>query len=179
LICPTSSTFSRARLIIRIISSVSTAIAVVAVISFYRQMKPCLKDRRALAKLFVFKSAVILTTLELVIFTIIDKTSVVKDWRHLKFFDWVIGLPAVVIGAEMPIFALLFLWAFSVAPYRHLNSEASGQGGGLFGRWLRAVVDSLNITDIGRGLAIAVRGLHTYKPTARDQVNQPGPGAVM
>jgi hypothetical protein len=136
-------------------------------------MNTCLKDRRALAKLFVFKSAVIFTTLELVIFTIIDKTSIVDDWQYLKYFDWVIGLPAVVICAEMTPFALLFLWAFSVSPYRRLNFQADGQRRGFFRNCFRAVVDSLNITDVGKGIVIAIRGLHTSKPIPADEVNQP------
>ena len=59
---------------------------------------------------------------------------------RMTYADIVNGLPALILSCEMPIFAVLFLFAFSAGPYK--GEKARGPMG-------RAAWDAFNVVDLG------------------------------
>jgi hypothetical protein len=68
--------------------------------------------------------------------------------KYLTYHDINDGLASLILACEMPIFALLMLFAFSPKPYKNTNKVAAVGP-------LKALVDALNITDL---LGACVRG---------------------
>lgn len=64
----------------------------------------------------------------------------------MSYHDVNTGLPALILSCEMPIFAILIVFAFPATPYK-TDGPAAGP--------LNAIVDAFNITDI---LGAFVRG---------------------
>jgi hypothetical protein len=58
----------------------------------------------------------------------------------MTFHDINSGLASLILACEMPIFAVLLLFAFSSLPYKQQGSPAAGP--------VNAVVDALNISDL-------------------------------
>ncbi|KAF2497987.1 hypothetical protein BU16DRAFT_616538 [Lophium mytilinum] len=150
LLCPTSLAYSRARLVLRIINALSTSAAITAIINYSLRLKQALAGRHVARKLACFKGLVILATLELVVFAAVDRVTLRDATPRLTYFDWIIGVPAVIICLEMVLFVLSFVWAFSPSPYRR-GSLAGGFGR----RTMRVVVDAVNLTDIAKGIGMA------------------------
>lgn len=59
--------------------------------------------------------------------------------ERMTYTDIVNGLPALILSCEMPIFAVLFLFAFSTGPYK--GDKARGP------MW-KAVWDAFNVGDL-------------------------------
>jgi hypothetical protein len=107
-----------------------------------------------------FKLLVIVVTAEIVVFGIIDRTTLEKASGRLSYFNWVIGLPTLLVCCEMPLFALIFFWMFSPAPYRQAIRAGTQHGLEMshFARLRNAVVDVLNIVDLGKGILLVMAG---------------------
>ena len=58
----------------------------------------------------------------------------------MTFHDINSGLASLILACEMPIFAVLLLFAFSPLPYKQQGSPAAGP--------VSAVVDAFNISDL-------------------------------
>jgi hypothetical protein len=58
----------------------------------------------------------------------------------MTFHDINSGLASLILACEMPIFAVLLLFAFSPLPYKQQSSPAAGP--------VNAVVDAFNISDL-------------------------------
>jgi hypothetical protein len=58
----------------------------------------------------------------------------------MTFHDINTGLASLLLACEMPLFALLLVFAFSPLPYRAQGGPAASP--------LNAIVDAINITDL-------------------------------
>lgn len=58
----------------------------------------------------------------------------------MTFHDVNTGLTSLLLACEMPIFAVLLVFAFSPAPYRNQGPPAASP--------LNAIVDAVNISDL-------------------------------
>ncbi|KAJ5281021.1 hypothetical protein N7478_006393 [Penicillium angulare] len=100
-----------------VISTISVAVAVLAVLKFYKSLKTFLASHQPLAKLLAFKLIVGLAFLESIIFTILRTTNVLKETSTLSYADVNIGIPNLVTCLQMVPFALFFPYAYRTSPY--------------------------------------------------------------
>lgn len=75
------------------------------------------------------------------IISILAGNGVLKPTQYMTYHDVNVGLPSLLLACEMPIFAVLLIFAFSPLPYKRApGGPASGA--------LNAIVDAINISDL-------------------------------
>lgn len=126
---------------VNIISIISVALAIGAIIQFYRNVNSYIKKHKAMVKLMAFKSIVGLVFLEKVcftsfptqgtrrgltvnqiLFTILDSTDTLNPSATMSYADVHIGLPTMIICIQMVPFAFFFHYAYSTKPYHILST---------------------------------------------------------
>ncbi|KAJ5399930.1 hypothetical protein N7465_010419 [Penicillium sp. CMV-2018d] len=98
-------------------TSLSTSIAVNAIIQFYVNMKGYMKEHHPLTKLLAFKLIVGLVILEKILFLILEGTDVLQESGTLTYVDVMMGLPEMIICVQMVPLSLLVLYAYPTKPY--------------------------------------------------------------
>ncbi|KAL1874183.1 hypothetical protein Plec18167_006120 [Paecilomyces lecythidis] len=107
---------------LQVITSLSTSVAVNAILQFYMNMKGYMTEHRPLFKLLAFKLIVGLVLLEKIIFLILTGTKVLKPSASMTYIDVMMGLPTMVICVQMVPLSVLVLFAYSTKPYEVSNS---------------------------------------------------------
>ncbi|KAJ4326196.1 hypothetical protein N0V94_000142 [Neodidymelliopsis sp. IMI 364377] len=146
--CRQSNSIHFAHLWITIFKFIVTTIAILSCLRFYSRNKPKLLQHRILLKLFTFKSIIGLNVVQTFVINILAGHGTLSPTKYLTYHDINDGLASLILACEMPIFALLMLFAFSPKPYKNTNKVAAVGP-------LKALVDALNITDL---LGACVRG---------------------
>ncbi|ORY11735.1 organic solute transporter Ostalpha-domain-containing protein [Clohesyomyces aquaticus] len=146
--CATSNSPHFVHIWTQVIKAISTVIAIVAILKFYKRMKPSLGPHKVFLKLFAFKGIIGLNFLQTFILRILVSSNVIKPNKYLSYDDISVGLPSLALACEMPLFAGLLFYAFTASPYKG-RKVLSGNGP------VRAVVDAFNLLDI---LSAFVRG---------------------
>jgi hypothetical protein len=116
--CPLSNRLRRAQIIVTLIQSIDTIVAVLAVIRFERRMKDELKGHNALLKLVMFDGIIVIDLIQASLFRILDSTHAFTPTARVIYFDFAVGTPAFMAGCEMFICSLLFILAFGFLPYK-------------------------------------------------------------
>ncbi|KAJ5173168.1 hypothetical protein N7492_005761 [Penicillium capsulatum] len=98
-------------------TSLSTSVAVNAILQFYMNMKGYMKEHHPLTKLLAFKLIVGVVLLEKILFLILTGTKVLKPNETLSGVDVMIGLPNLVICIQMVPLCFLVLYAYRTTPY--------------------------------------------------------------
>ncbi|KNG86318.1 hypothetical protein ANOM_005219 [Aspergillus nomiae NRRL 13137] len=106
-----------ARVWLQVITSLSTSIAINAILQFYMNMKGYMTEHRPLLKLMAFKLTVGLVLLEKILFLILTGTKVLKPTASMTYIDVMMGLPTMVICAQMVPLSFLVLYAYRTKPY--------------------------------------------------------------
>ncbi|KAF2758959.1 hypothetical protein EJ05DRAFT_509836 [Pseudovirgaria hyperparasitica] len=158
--CNTSNSFAFSKSWIAWIENISIVLAVAGEIYFHVKQSDQLRPHGAWRKMIAFKSIVVVNALQLTIITALAGYQAIQPSEYMTWDDVVYGLPNLVICCEMPLFALLFLWTFRIAPYRITEDDDPREyRGGRFG--LVAMGEALNIADI---LSTFIRGpVHMLK----------------
>ncbi|KAJ1716796.1 organic solute transporter Ostalpha-domain-containing protein [Aspergillus flavus] len=108
------------------ITSISTSVAINAILQFYMNMKGYMTKHRPLLKLMVFKLVVGLVLLEKILFLILTSTNVLKTHStSMTYIDAIMGLPTMVICVQMVPLSFLVLYAYSTKPYEISNSQST------------------------------------------------------
>ncbi|KAL4809859.1 organic solute transporter Ostalpha-domain-containing protein [Aspergillus unguis] len=149
--CLESNSAHFAHLWLTIIGIISLAMAVIAILRFYKALKADLATHQPLAKLLAFKLIVGLSLLEEIIFSILRSTSALSPSNTLSNGDTEIGIPQLVVCIQMVPFALFFPYAYSWKPYTRGGHDAYRGVG-------RAWIGLLNPVEIIRGVKGAVTG---------------------
>lgn len=158
---------------VTVITLLSTIIAIMSILKFYKALKPRINHRKPLSKLVAFKGIVFLNFIQNVscpklttemslthtqaIFSFLQSSNDLKPTKHYTFHDLSVGIPNLLLSLEMVIFSILFLYIYRTGEYCFKKGAAAvplghgGYQGGLLG--LRAYGDALNITDVLRGIA--------------------------
>ncbi|KAB8244922.1 organic solute transporter Ostalpha-domain-containing protein [Aspergillus flavus] len=106
------------------ITSISTSVAINAILQFYMNMKGYMTKHRPLLKLMAFKLVVGLVLLEKILFLILTSTNVLKTHStSMTYIDAIMGLPTMVICVQMVPLSFLVLYAYSAKPYEISNSR--------------------------------------------------------
>ncbi|KAE8154189.1 organic solute transporter Ostalpha-domain-containing protein [Aspergillus avenaceus] len=100
---------------LQVITSLSTSIAVNAILQFYMNMKGYMTEHKPLLKLLAFKLIVGLVLLEKILFLIL--TGKVKYPASMTYIDVTMGLPTMVICVQMVPLSILVLYAYRTTPY--------------------------------------------------------------
>ncbi|KAF7627723.1 hypothetical protein COH20_008880 [Aspergillus flavus] len=108
------------------ITSISTSVAINAILQFYMNMKGYMTKHRPLLKLMAFKLVVGLVLLEKILFLILTSTNVLKTHStSMTYIDAIMGLPTMVICVQMVPLSFLVLYAYSAKPYEISNSQST------------------------------------------------------
>ena len=100
--------------------TVSTCVAVYAVITFERRMNERLKEHKSFFKLVSFKGVVILQSAQAFIFPALAKAQVFFPTPpyHISYHDFAVGIPTFLVIWEMLAVAVMFLWSFYFESYQ-------------------------------------------------------------
>lgn len=158
-VCQQSSITSQLALTtsqISIIRTISTIIAITAILGFYKRFKSILKPRGAFKQLLCFKVIVILNFLQTLIFSFLQSSGDLHANKYLTFNDLTNGLPSLILCCEMALISPFFLIVCSIKPYTlgHMSSTENPssrhgmqhyQGGPL---GVYAILQAVNVFDI-------------------------------
>lgn len=141
-------------LITKVVRVIFISFAVTGIIAFERRLSGKMKSSRPFPKLLALKSLVFIDFLQTLVFAGLQKVGVgAKDTPRLSYIDFKIGLPATIFEMEMILFALFFIWAFSITPYRRalnqpdLTGQITKRQNPFFG-----IMQALNPLDIMSGI---------------------------
>ncbi|KAL2832788.1 transmembrane protein [Aspergillus pseudoustus] len=104
-------------------TSLSTSVAVNAILQFYMNMKEHMKAHHPMTKLLAFKLAVGLVILEKILFLILEGVGVLHASNTLTYVDIMMGLPELIICVQMVPLSFLLLYAYRTKPYELLPGE--------------------------------------------------------
>jgi len=162
--CPLpGGSFKKKQVILRVVQSVDTILAVMALILFERCMKHHLKGHQSLFKLLTFKGIVFVELVQSAIFSGLTKAEVFIPTAHISYQDVVVGTPAFMLCCEVFLFSITFIWSFSPSPYR----AALSQGVRREGPMVKGLIDTLNIIDILRGVGFMFASLRNFSSLPR------------
>ncbi|KAH8669499.1 organic solute transporter Ostalpha-domain-containing protein [Tricladium varicosporioides] len=165
--CSTSNKIYFAHIWVTVITIISTVIAIMSILKFYKATKPTIDHRRPLPKLIAFKAIVFLTFIQNIIFSFLNSSGVLKPTSHYTFQDLSVGVPSLIISIEMVIFSLAFLYIYRTREYFHKNGATAvplghgGYQGGPMG--VKALAQAVNIVDIVKGVLAIPRALASRK----------------
>ncbi|KAF1935384.1 hypothetical protein EJ02DRAFT_389272 [Clathrospora elynae] len=145
--CKQSNSLHFAHIWITILKLLVTTVAILGCLRFYWKNKAKLLKHRILLKLFTFKGIIGLNVLQSFIISILSGKGTLKPTKYMSFHDVNTSLASLILACEMPIFAVLLIFAFPPLPYKNQASPAAGP--------LSAIVDAFNITDL---LSAFIRG---------------------
>ncbi|KAH6621926.1 organic solute transporter Ostalpha-domain-containing protein [Boeremia exigua] len=146
--CRQSNSVHFAHLWITIFKFIVTTISILCCLRFHSRNKPKLLQHKILLKLFTFKSIIGLNVAQTFIINILAGHGTLSPNKYMTYHDINDGLASLILACEMPIFALLMIFAFPSKPYKNSNKAASV---GPF----KAIVQALDIRDL---LGAIVRG---------------------
>ncbi|KAM0811629.1 putative Transmembrane protein 184C [Seiridium cardinale] len=163
-----------ASLWLEIIEKISVAVAVIAVLRTYAQLKVELRPHRALQKLFAFKLLIGLQFLQQIVYMILTRInpSPLQPTAMLSYTDMQIGIPLLLVSCELVIFSVFFHFAYSVTPYcstsrlhkpvshddaddGHINADSGSYYGGPLG--IRAWISTFNPSEIVAAIMFAFK----------------------
>ena len=163
--CPTSARYRHAQSAIEFVQFVQTAVCVTGIVMFWRRLRKELKPFRVSVKLLAFKTIVVIQMLQRLVLAALVLARVLRPQLRVSYLDQTVGLNPFLTSCEVFLFSLVFLWAFSPAPYGKKAAAAAAatgtESGGYSGAggiqhqekmgFFRALLETLNIWDIVKG----------------------------
>ncbi|KAL5398528.1 hypothetical protein PMIN02_001393 [Paraphaeosphaeria minitans] len=146
--CGASNKPRFAHIWLQVIKIVSTTFAVLACFRFYKIKQDRLAPHKVILKLLAFKGIIGLNALQMFIIGILVGNGTIKPAEHMTYHDIKTALPSLILMCEMPLFALLLVFAFPVGVYK---AEGCNPAAGP----LSAMAQAFNITDL---MSCFVRG---------------------
>ncbi|KAL6809511.1 organic solute transporter Ostalpha domain-containing protein [Trichoderma camerunense] len=165
--CVNSLAPGHAHLWCEIINVVSIVLAVPHIIRFERRMKEHIDpNHKPGYKLWTFKGFVFLQFVQLILFGLLNGR-LSHPTASITFNDLYYGIPATLTCIEAWIFTIIFMWSFSTKEYAPKNID--GQCHRM--PFWRALLDSLNISDLVGAIATLIRILveGNWQPVREDQ----------
>ncbi|EXJ77158.1 hypothetical protein A1O3_10316 [Capronia epimyces CBS 606.96] len=121
--CLDSTAAHFAHIWLQVITSLSTSVAVNAILQFYVNLKEYMTEHRPLLKLTAFKLIVGVVLVEKILFLILTGTKVLTPSASMTYIDVMMGLPTMVICVQMVPLSFLVLYAYRTTPYEISDSE--------------------------------------------------------
>ncbi|KKP06695.1 hypothetical protein THAR02_01184 [Trichoderma harzianum] len=165
--CVNSLAPGHAHLWCEIINVVSIVLAVPHVIRFERRLKEHIDPKhKPGVKLWTFKGFVFLQFVQLILFGLLNGR-LSNPTASITFNDLYYGIPATLTCIEAWIFTIIFMWSFSTKEYAPKNIDGQCNRMPIW----RALLDSLNISDLVGAIATLIRILMegNWQPVREDQ----------
>lgn len=157
--CQFESKTKYAKLWLSIVTTLSSGMAIAAILLVAIQLKVHMPNLKPMTKLIAIKLVVGLAFLQQIIFWILQSTHVLHETDTLTYADLHYGIPSLLSCLEMVPISIVVFWAYPVGPYKleHVVSRRSERGehheyaptsyqGGFLG--LRAFTSMLNPFDV-------------------------------
>ncbi|KAG4439021.1 hypothetical protein IFR05_005485 [Cadophora sp. M221] len=167
---------------ITIITLLSTTVAIMSVLKFYKTLKPTINHRKPLPNLVAFKGIVFLNFIQNAIFSFLTSSNDLKPTKHYTFHDLSVGIPNLLLSLEMVIFSVLFLYIYRTREYCYKKGASAvplghgGYQGGLLE--IKAYGQALNILDVLEGIASVPGAFSSRKSDAKNQEYWPANSQV-
>lgn len=146
--CGASNKPRFAHIWLQVIKIASTTFAVLACFRFYKMKKDQLAPHKVMLKFLAFKGIIGLNALQVFIIGILVGNGTIKPTEYMTYHNIKTALPSLILACEMPLFALLLVFAFPVGVYK---AEGCSPSAGP----LSAMAQAFNITDL---MSCFVRG---------------------
>ncbi|OAA53124.1 hypothetical protein ISF_08965 [Cordyceps fumosorosea ARSEF 2679] len=187
--CQYESQTNFAKLWLSIATTLSSGMAIAAVLLVAVQLKTHMPNLKPMTKLIAIKLVVGLAFLQQILFWILQSTHVLKETDTLTYADLHYGIPSLLSCLEMVPISFVVFWAYPVGPYKleHLVARGAERGeaqnwaptsyqGGILG--IYAFISMLNPFDVIKATfaAFAV-GARDYASAKFDR-NDSGGGKV-
>jgi hypothetical protein len=142
----TDNRYRTGNTIISVISALSAALCILAIIRVYSKLKHQLAGRYVIVKLAVLKLIIGITIIQRLVFSILQRTNTLKGATYVSLMDWEVGIPNFMVSCEMAIITLLFVFPYSWTPYNEKNIGSHYRSN----KWnfLAAFIHVWNLTDI-------------------------------
>ncbi|MCJ1340925.1 hypothetical protein MMC09_006221 [Bachmanniomyces sp. S44760] len=147
--CVNSNSIHFAHIWLQVIKTISSAIAIIAIIKFTSKMNKRLPNQRLISKLVIFKLVVFLNLIQSFVFSI--AAAKFHPSNNFSYLALAVELPAILFCVEMAIISVFFHLVYSAKPYTNngATTQSRYQGGPL---GIAAIGTALNPIDIGRGI---------------------------
>jgi len=152
--CTGSKHLKTATTVINVLNGIQTTICVLAILRFYKLVKPQLSSHKVVFKLFVFKVPIGLQLLQRAIFSGLNNHNTLKPTDTISQADWFYGIPGFITLCEMFIAVWFFIPAFS---WRGFTSNYAAPAQAERRSFSLGIIDVLNISDIISGILFALR----------------------
>lgn len=157
--CQFESKTNFAKLWLSIVITISSGLAIAAVLLVAIQLKTHMPNLKPIHKLVAIKLVVGLAFLQQILFWILQSTHVLKETDTLTYADLHYGIPSLLSCLEMVPISLLVFWAYPVGPYKLESLVARGAERGENQTWaptsyqggflgLRAFFSMINPFDV-------------------------------
>ncbi|KAM3068496.1 hypothetical protein ACMFMG_009635 [Clarireedia jacksonii] len=113
--CDTQTKVYFAKLWCTILKALSTVVAIVTLLPFYKRTLPVIRSRSPTAKLLAFKGIVFLNFIQTLLFSFL--TPHLSPTNKLTTLDLTVVIPRLVLSIEMVIFAAVFVKVYGVGEY--------------------------------------------------------------
>jgi hypothetical protein len=150
----TSTKLRTATTIINVLNGIQTAVCVMAILRFYKLVKPQLQGHKIVLKLIAFKLPIAIQILQRAIFSGLNNHNDLHVTSHISQADWWYGFPCFLTVCEMFIFIWFFIPAFTWRPFtRQYLGDSYQSKGSFFG----GIIDVLNVSDIISGALFTLK----------------------
>jgi hypothetical protein len=160
--CIGSTENHRGHLVISIISGVSTALALVALLKFLkrhiRELKTC--DKTIVGKLVCFKLIVAVQMIQRIVLNILSNANVLDGSAKLSYHDLNVGLGPFLTCVEVMLIGLLMIYYYWPGQFRSRQRGVEVGKDGVSQMklgFLTAVWDVVNLMDVLKGIVRAVK----------------------
>ncbi|KAM3434357.1 hypothetical protein NHJ13734_006047 [Beauveria thailandica] len=133
--CQYESKTNFAKLWLSIAATLSSGMAIAAVLLVAIQLKTHMPDLNPMTKLIAIKLVVGLAFLQQILFWILQSTHVLKETDTLTYADLHYGIPSLLSCLEMVPISLIMFWAYPVGPYKLESLVARGAERGETQHW--------------------------------------------
>ncbi|GAW11498.1 hypothetical protein ANO14919_008440 [Xylariales sp. No.14919] len=147
--CLTAHDAHHAHIFLIVFKTVSTFVALLAVLRTTIPVGVEVKKHRAMPKLWAFKALIFLQVSQDFIFSIVNSNAPrsLTESKTVSQIDFITGIPSLVVEIELVIFALFFHYAYSVSMYQ-LSEEQKRAGQQYAGYGWRLIYKIFDIRDV-------------------------------
>ncbi|KAI0538941.1 organic solute transporter Ostalpha-domain-containing protein [Xylaria digitata] len=171
--CLTAHDSHHAHIFLIVFKTISTFLALLAVLRTTLPVGAEVKKHRAMPKLWAFKALIFLQVAQDFIFSIVNSNAPrsLTESKTVSQIDFITGIPSLVVEIELVIFAVFFHYAYSVSMYQ-LSEEQKRAGEQYAGYGWRLIYKIFDIRDVFALIVFAFRvrqEVEKYEAEIQDQ----------
>ncbi|KAF2972522.1 hypothetical protein GQX73_g1164 [Xylaria multiplex] len=175
--CLTAHDTHHAHIFLIVFKTISTALALLAVLRTTLPVRAEVKKHRAMTKLWAFKALIFLQVTQDFIFSIVNSNAPrsLTESKTVSQIDFITGIPSLIVEIELVIFAVFFHYAYSVSMYQ-LSEEQKRVGERYAGYGWRLIYKIFDIRDV---FALIVFAFHVRQEVEKHEAEMQGQETVV